>query len=111
MTNMPEAKLAREAELCFASVAMVTDFDCWHPDHDDVEVTDIIKVLQANAQNAGELLKYAAPIVAKSLELEGCKHGCNNALDDALITKPEGMDPMVLDKLKAIIHRITEKKI
>ena len=109
MTNMPEAKLAREAELCFASIAMVTDFDCWHPDHEDVEVSDIIKVLHANAKNAGELLKCVAPIVADVLDPKGCKHGCNNALDNALLTKPEGMDPLVLEKLATIIHRVTQK--
>ena len=109
MTNMPEAKLAREAELCFSSIAMVTDFDCWHPDHDNVEVSDIIRVLQDNAKNAGQLLTSAVPLVAEALESQRCSHGCNNALDNALITKPGGMDPLVLEKLETIIHRVTQK--
>jgi len=109
MTNMPEAKLAREAELCFASIAMVTDFDCWHPDHHNVEVSDIIRVLQDNAKNAGQLLTSAVPLIAEALETQGCNHGCNNALDNALITKPEGMDSLVLEKLETIIHRVIQK--
>ncbi len=111
MTNMPEAKLAREAELCFASVSMITDFDCWHPDHTNVEVSDIIRVLEANAQNAGKLLKHVAPIFANTLKIEGCEHGCNRALDNALLTKPEGMDPQMLKKLETIIHRVNRKVI
>jgi len=66
MTNMPEAKLAREAELCYATVAMVTDFDCWHPDHDHVQVTDIVKVLHANSDNARKLLQHVAAIAHSS---------------------------------------------
>jgi len=111
MTNMPEAKLAREAELCFASVSMVTDYDCWHPDHTNVEVSEIIKVLQANAQNVGKLLKCVAPIFADTIKFDGCEYGCNNALDNALLTQPEGMDSHVLKKLEAIIHRVTKKAI
>jgi 5'-methylthioadenosine phosphorylase len=108
---MPEAKLAREAELCFASVSMITDFDCWHPDHTNVEVSDIIKVLKENAQNAGRLLESVAPIFANTLKKDGCGHGCNNALDNALLTKPDGMDFKMLKKLEAIIHRVTKKVI
>ena len=111
MTNMPEAKLAREAEIRYASVSMVTDFDCWHPDHTNVEVSDIIKVLEANAQNAGKLLECVAPIFANTLKIDGCGHGCNNALDNALLTKSEGMDFQMLKKLEAIMHRITKKVI
>ena len=111
MTNMPEAKLAKEAELCFASVAMITDFDCWHPDHTNVEVSDIIKVLKVNAQNVGDLLECVAPIFANTLKIDGCGHGCNNALDNALLTKPEGMDSQMLKKLETIIHRVTKKVI
>lgn len=109
MTNMPEAKLAREAELCFASIAMVTDFDCWHPDHDDVEVADIVRILQANARTVGRLLTRSAPLIAAMMKTNGCDQGCHSALDNALITKPEGMDPSALDRLESIIHRVMEK--
>ena len=78
MTNMPEAKLAREAEMCYATVAMVTDYDCWHPHHDDVTVEMIIGMLVANAGNARTLVKRTAPKVAR---LDGpCPHGCQSAL-------------------------------
>src|SRR5688572_12237783 len=79
MTNMPEAKLAREAELCYATVAMVTDFDCWHPDHDHVQVADIIKVLNANSANARTLLGRAIPRIGA--DVGPCKHGCDRALE------------------------------
>ncbi len=104
MTNMPEAKLAREAELCYATVAMVTDFDCWHPDHDNVEVEAIIKVLLGNADKARGLVKRVAP--ALLAERRPCVHGCDRSLDTAMITAPEARDPEVLKTLDAVAGRV-----
>src|SRR5271155_4245442 len=86
MTNMPEAKLAREAELCYATIAMVTDFDCWHPDHDHVTVQQIISVLTENAEKAKTLIAAAVPGIALDHD---CPAGCRHGLDHALITAPE----------------------
>ena len=94
MTNMPEAKLAREAELCYATVAMVTDYDCWHPDHDAVTVQDIIKVLTANADKAKRLVGRLARDFPR--EHEPCPIGSDRALDTALITAPEARDKTLL---------------
>ena len=88
MTNLPEAKLAREAELCYATVAMVTDFDCWHPDHDAVTVQDIITVLTANAEKAKALVARLARDFPR--EHEPCPIGSDRALDTAIITAPAG---------------------
>ena len=104
MTNMPEAKLAREAELCYATVAMVTDFDCWHPDHDAVTVQDIIKVLNANAEKAKCLVARLAKDFPR--EHEPCPIGSDRALDTAMITAPEARDPELLKKLDAVAGRI-----
>jgi 5'-methylthioadenosine phosphorylase len=104
MTNMPEAKLAREAEICYATVAMVTDFDCWHPDHDAVTVRDIIKVLVANAEKAKRLVARLARDFPR--EHEPCPIGSDRALDNALITAPEARDPKLLKKLDAVAGRI-----
>jgi 5'-methylthioadenosine phosphorylase len=104
MTNMPEAKLAREAELCYATVAMVTDFDCWHPDHDAVTVADIIKVLTANAEKAKRLVARLARDFPR--EHEPCPIGSDRALDSALITAPEARDPELLKKLDAVAGRV-----
>jgi 5'-methylthioadenosine phosphorylase len=104
MTNMPEAKLAREAELCYASVAMVTDYDCWHPEHDHVEVAAIVKVLLDNAVKAQTLVATAAPLMAK--RPAACPQGCDRALDHALITAPEARDPALLAKLDAVAGRL-----
>jgi 5'-methylthioadenosine phosphorylase len=104
MTNMPEAKLAREAEICYATVAMVTDFDCWHPDHDAVTVQDIIKVLIANAEKAKRLVARLARDFPR--EHEPCPIGSDRALDNALITAPEARDPKLLKKLDAVAGRI-----
>jgi 5'-methylthioadenosine phosphorylase len=104
MTNMPEAKLAREAELCYATVAMVTDFDCWHPDHDAVTVQDIIKVLLANADKAQRLVARLARDFPR--EHEPCPIGSDRALDTALITAPEARDPDLLKKLDAVAGRV-----
>jgi 5'-methylthioadenosine phosphorylase len=104
MTNMPEAKLAREAELCYATVAMVTDFDCWHPDHDAVTVQDIIKVLTENAEKAKRLVARMAKDFPR--EHEPCPIGSDRALDSALITAPEARDPESLKKLDAVAGRL-----
>ena len=94
MTNMPEAKLAREAEICYATVAMVTDFDCWHPDHDAVTVQDIVKVLLENAARAQTLVARLARDFPR--EHERCPIGSDRALDTALITAPEARDPELM---------------
>ncbi|HMH97851.1 MAG TPA: S-methyl-5'-thioadenosine phosphorylase, partial [Bradyrhizobium sp.] len=104
MTNMPEAKLAREAEICYASVAMVTDFDCWHPDHDAVTVQDIIRVLNSNAGKARDLVVRLAKGFPH--EHEPCPIGSDRALDTALITAPEARDPKLLKKLDAVAGRV-----
>jgi 5'-methylthioadenosine phosphorylase len=104
MTNMPEAKLAREAEICYATVAMVTDFDCWHPDHDAVTVQDIIKVLTTNAEKAKQLVARLARDFPR--EHEPCPIGSDRALDSALITAPEARDPELLKKLDAVAGRV-----
>jgi 5'-methylthioadenosine phosphorylase len=104
MTNMPEAKLAREAEICYATVAMVTDYDCWHPDHDAVTVDAIVKVLLSNADRARALVKAIAPLVAGRRGL--CPKGCHRALDNAVITHPEMRDPALVAKLDAVAGRV-----
>jgi 5'-methylthioadenosine phosphorylase len=104
MTNMPEAKLAREAEICYATVAMVTDFDCWHPDHDAVTVADVIKVLLANADRAKRLVARLAREFPQ--EHEPCPIGSDRALDNAFITAPEARDPALLAKLDAVAARV-----
>jgi 5'-methylthioadenosine phosphorylase len=106
MTNMPEAKLAREAEICYASVAMVTDFDCWHPDHDAVTVQDIIRVLNSNADKAKTLVARLAADLPR--EHEPCPIGSDRALDTALITAPEARDPALLKKLDAVAGRVLQ---
>jgi 5'-methylthioadenosine phosphorylase len=104
MTNMPEAKLAREAEMSYATVAMVTDFDCWHEDHDAVTVQDIIKVLMANADKAKRLVAQLATDFPR--RHEPCPIGSDRALDTAIITAPEARDPALLAKLDAIAGRV-----
>jgi 5'-methylthioadenosine phosphorylase len=104
MTNLPEAKLAREAELCYATVAMVTDYDCWHPDHDAVTVQDIIRVLMANADKAAKLVARLAKDFPR--EHEPCPIGSDRALDTAIITAPEARDPALLKKLDAVAGRV-----
>ena len=104
MTNMPEAKLAREAEICFATAAMVTDFDCWHPDHDAVTVQDIVKTLNENAERAKRLIARLARDFPR--EHEPCPIGSDRALDTALITAPEARDPELLKKLDAVAGRV-----
>jgi 5'-methylthioadenosine phosphorylase len=107
MTNMPEAKLAREAEICYATVAMVTDYDCWHPDHDHVSVEQIIGVLQSNAEHARSLIKNLVTEL-KQTSLR-CSQGCQTALEFALITAPDARDPDVLQRLDAVADRMINK--
>ena len=108
MTNMPEAKLAREAEICYATAAMVTDFDCWHPDHDAVTVQDIIKVLLSNAEKAKRLVARLARDFPR--EHEPCPVGSDRALDSALITAPEARDPEIIRKLEAVAGRVLKAR-
>ncbi len=108
MTNMPEAKLAREAEMCYATIAMVTDFDCWHPRHDAVTVDAVIKVLLGNADKARALVKRTAPRL--SGRAEPCHVGCHTALDTAIITAPEKRSAAMKKKLQAVAGRVLNRK-
>lgn len=104
MTNMPEAKLAREAEMCYATVAMVTDYDCWHPDHDAVTVDQIVQVLVGNASKARSLVMEAAPLVGADGHAKNC--ACRHSLDHAIITAPEARDLTLVNKLSAVAGRV-----
>ncbi len=104
MTNMPEAKLAREAEMCYATVAMVTDYDCWHKDHDNVTVDAIIKVLLANADKARSLVKNVAPVVDNDSSASTCS--CKSSLDNAIITALDARDQNIVSKLSAVAGRV-----
>ncbi len=104
MTNMPEAKLAREAEICYASVAMITDYDSWHPDHGAVDINDIIKVLTGNADKARTLVKGLPERLGTPRS--PCPDGCDHALDYAIMTAPEARDPALIFKLDAIAGRV-----
>jgi 5'-methylthioadenosine phosphorylase len=104
MTNMPEAKLAREAEICYATVAMVTDYDCWHPGHDAVTVDAILKVLLGNADKARSLVKSVVPLLSQ--HAGPCRQGCQHALDHALITARAARDPALVAKLDAVAGRV-----
>jgi len=106
MTNMPEAKLAREAELCYATVAMVTDYDCWHEDHDHVTVEQVVRVLLANADKARALVQGVAPRLAG--RAAACEAGCHTALDNAVITRPEARDPALAARLSAVAGRVLD---
>ncbi|RFC38057.1 MAG: methylthioadenosine phosphorylase [Candidatus Nitrotoga sp. LAW] len=108
MTNMPEAKLAREAELCYATVAMVTDYDCWHPDHEHVTVGQIIKMLGENADKAKTLVKHIVSKVRTDALADVCS--CRSALEFALITAPEVRDAAMLQKLDVIAGRVLKDK-
>jgi 5'-methylthioadenosine phosphorylase len=104
MTNMPEAKLAREAELCYASVAMVTDYDCWHPAEARVEVSRILEVLASNAERSRSLVqRVAGPVGRRGIP---CPEGCDRALDHALITAEGARDPELLRRLDAVAGRV-----
>jgi 5'-methylthioadenosine phosphorylase len=104
MTNMPEAKLAREAELCYATVAMVTDYDCWHDSHGHVTVDMVIKVLLENAHRARDLVAAVVPTIGKPRDI--CRAACDRALDHALITAPAARDPALMEKLDAVAGRV-----
>lgn len=104
MTNMPEAKLAREAELCYASIAMVTDYDSWHPDHGAVDINDIIRTLMGNADKGREMVRRLPALLGA--DRAPCPHGCDRALDFALLTAPEKRDPALMAKLDAVAGRM-----
>jgi 5'-methylthioadenosine phosphorylase len=104
MTNMPEAKLAREAELCYASVAMVTDYDSWHPDHGEVEIADIIRTMTANS-GKGKAMVARLPALLGAARAP-CPHGCDRALDGAILTAPEKRDPAMVARLGAVAGRV-----
>ncbi|MBO6898295.1 MAG: S-methyl-5'-thioadenosine phosphorylase [Shimia sp.] len=104
MTNMPEAKLAREAELCYASVAMVTDYDSWHPEHGEVDVTEIISTLTGNAEKARNLVRGLPALLGT--ERSDCEHGCDKALEFAILTAPDKRDPDMIAKLDAVAGRV-----
>jgi 5'-methylthioadenosine phosphorylase len=108
MTNMPEAKLAREAEICYATVAMVTDYDCWHDDHTDVDISDILRVMKENSAKAARLVARLAADFPK--EHEPCPIGSDRALEHAIITAPDARDPELLAKLDAVAGRVLQRK-
>jgi 5'-methylthioadenosine phosphorylase len=103
---MPEAKLAREAEICYATMAMVTDYDTWHPDHESVTADMVVKVLAANAQNAAALATYAVPELQD--RPDACPNGCDRVLDTAIITAPAARDPEMVAKLGAVAGRVLQ---
>ncbi len=107
MTNMPEAKLAREAELCYASVAMITDYDSWHPDHGEVDVTSIIAVLTGNSANAKSLIAQVAPKLGGTRT--ACPSGCDTALEFAIMTGPDKRDTSLVAKLDAVAGRVLNR--
>ena len=104
MTNMPEAKLAKEAEMCYVSVAMVTDYDCWHTEHDNVSVDAMIKVLMANAENAKSLVENASSVIASDESSNQCD--CKFSLENAIITAPDSRDQGLIKKLDAVAGRL-----
>ena len=106
MTNMPEAKLAREAEIRYASVSMVTDYDCWHPDHENVDVQKVIKVLLDNASKAKNMIKNLIHVFENYIDPND---PTNNCLDVAIITAPEKRTQKTKDKLKTIAGRVLNK--
>ena len=106
MTNMPEAKLAREAEIRYASVSMVTDYDCWHPDHENVDVQAVIKVLLSNTEKAKSMIKNIIDNFENHIDP---KDPANNCLDVAIITAPEKRTQKTIDKLKTIAGRVLNK--
>jgi 5'-methylthioadenosine phosphorylase len=104
MTNMPEAKLAREAEICYITVAMVTDYDSWHPDHGAVDVSAVIKTLQGNGTQAQDLISRLTAILNQRTTT--CPHGCDTALEHAIMTAPDLRDPSLVAKLDAVAGRV-----
>jgi 5'-methylthioadenosine phosphorylase len=108
MTNMPEAKLAREAEMCYATIGMVTDFDCWYPGHDDVTVDAIIKVLHSNADKARTLIKHLVPFLRDDEKATECS--CRRALDNAIITSLDSRNVSMIEQLDAVAGRLLKEK-
>lgn len=106
MTGMPEAKLAREAELCYACIAMVTDFDCWHPDHGAVDVAQVVRTMTENAENARQLISHLPKVLGAGRA--PCPCGCDRALDQAIMTAPSARDPEMIEKLKSIAGRVLQ---
>jgi 5'-methylthioadenosine phosphorylase len=104
MTNMPEAKLAREAELCYASVAMVTDYDCWHEGHGAVDVATVIATLKGNGDKARAMVRGVPALLGAARE--PCPHGCDRALDFAVMTAKDKRDQALVDKLDAVAGRV-----
>ena len=104
MTNMPEAKLAREAEICYATLAMVTDYDCWHADHEHVTVEAVVRILLENAEKARTLVKTVVPALGRARP--ACPCGCDRALDNAVITAPDRRDPKLVADLSAVAGRV-----
>lgn len=104
MTNMPEAKLAREAEICYATVAMVTDYDSWHPSHGEVDITSILQTLSNNSENARALIRRLPSLLGGKRQI--CPQGCDRALEHAIITSPEKRDPGIVAKLSAVAGRV-----
>ena len=107
MTNLPEARLAREAEMCYATLAMVTDYDSWHVGHEAVSVEMILSVLSANAERARDIVRRAVPLLAG--HAGACPHGCDRALDDAIVTAAEYRDPPLVGRLDAIAGRVLNR--
>ena len=106
MTNMPEAKLAKEAEICYTSLSMVTDFDCWHPDHENVDVEQVIKVLLGNAKKAKIMIKNLIDNFENHIDPND---PANNCLDVAIITAPEKRTKRTIEKLKTVAGRVLNK--
>ena len=106
MTALPEAKLAREAEISYATIAMVTDFDCWHPEHDNVDVAAVIDIVKSNASTVSRLLSRV--LRDFPTEHEPCPIGSDRALDNAILTAPEARDPDLLEKLAVIMGRVNQ---
>jgi len=104
MTNMPEAKLAREAEMCYASVAMITDYDSWHPDHGEVDIAQIIATLIGNADKGRDLVARLPDLLGNGHAI--CPHGCDRALDHAILTAPDARDPALVANLEAVAGRV-----
>lgn len=103
MTNMPEAKLAREAEICYSSLAMVTDFDCWHPDHDNVTVDQVVKTAHNNAKKAMAMIKTVVPLLGSDKSTKQCS--CKSALKHCVMTADSSRDPQVDEKLKIFFEK------
>ena len=107
MTNMPEAKLAREAEICYSTVAMVTDYDCWHDEHEAVSTASVLKVLRGNASHAQSLVSAAVPLIANLPAV--CSSGCHRSLEHAVATEPEQRSPKMTKRLSVIAQRVADR--